>query len=90
MADERDKIKVGAADLEAMQLQDGMNAITATWGDEVPAPPHVDPVLLQDLVTITADANRSAGRVMGYGAALAWGISIGIHAERNRLERLSR
>ncbi len=85
---DRDRIQVGVRDEQAMVLGDAMRAIGDTWGDEVPAPPHVDLALVQHIVTTTADANRHAGREMGYGAALAWGISIGVHAERNRIERL--
>jgi len=39
------------------------------------------------IVMTTREANENAGRVMSYGATLAWGISIGILAERFRERR---
>jgi hypothetical protein len=43
--------------------------------------------LVGAVVGATQVANEESGRVMGYGATLAWGIAIGIIAERSRRER---
>ncbi len=71
-----------------MTIGDLLAAVQSTWGDEVPVPPHVSQGIVEEIVRITSEANRNAGRVMGHGATIAWGISIGIHAERNRLTRI--
>lgn len=72
-----------------MTISDLLAAVQATWGDEVPVPPQLSQGIMQEIVKITSEANRNAGRVMGHGATIAWGISIGIHAERNRLKRIT-
>ncbi len=71
-----------------MTLTDAIVAVQSTWDTEIPAPPFVGQGVVQDVVRITSEANRSAGRTMGYGATLAWGIAIGVMAERNRLKRI--
>lgn len=73
---------------DEMTLTDAILAVQSTWDTETPAPPFVGQGVIQEIVNITSAANRSAGRTMGYGAALAWGITIGVMAERNRLKRI--
>lgn len=66
-------------------LEDLLSAVDQTHEGYLPA--HINNDVLHDVVTITYEANTRNSRVMGYGGILAWGITIGILAERRRKAR---
>jgi len=73
---------------ERMTLEDLVLAVEATHEDD-PQPPNCDSSTVAEIVKLTYNANHSIGRRMGYGAILAWGIAIGVRAERRRALRES-
>lgn len=73
---------------DLFELQDFLTALEAVWEHDVPHPPEATPETMRQIVEITKEANEAIGREMSYGAILVWGITIGVHAERARQERL--
>lgn len=63
-------------------------AIISTHDIDRPSPLGMLPDLLSEIVELTRKANKDAGRDMQYGSALAWGITIGVEAERLRRIRV--
>jgi hypothetical protein len=70
--------------------EDFLEAIRRTHRLHPPVPPRMRKDQMDEVVILTREANRSVGRRMGYGAILAWGISIGVLAERARRWRSQR
>ena len=71
-------------------IEDFVNAIARTHELGLPVPNRMTKDQMDEIVIRTRDANRAAGRSMGYGATLAWGITIGVFAERARRWRTQR
>lgn len=81
----------GNLDPENFTLDDLDKAVAATHDLPIPAPPNMGKNLLAQVVDriITANPDK-ADEYDHFGGAVAWGIAIGVIAERNRLKRLNR
>ena len=71
-------------------IDDFKDAIGRTHDLGEPVPARMTKPMMDMIINLTSEANIMAGRRMGYGAILSWGITIGVFAERARRWRSQR
>lgn len=76
----------GNFDPENFLFEDIAAAVDTTTVLNEPVPPHLAQDTLMNIVGLIAKANPD--KAEGFGGAIAWGITIGVIAERNRIERI--
>lgn len=73
---------------DQMTLADIEDAAVKCHDLATPAPPSVDPEVIKDAYDMTRQANDQVGRQMGDHGYFAWVFTLGVMAERNRVERI--
>jgi len=79
----------GHFDPERFTLDDIQRAVHATHDLPIPAPPNMSVATINEAVANIKEANPERAEYEQFGSAVAWGIAIGVIAERNRLERIN-
>lgn len=72
---------------DEMTLEDILRAAEQCHSLTVPAPASVSTDTIAEAHDLTWQANMEQGRVMGDHGYFAWVFSLGVMAERNRVER---
>lgn len=83
-----DEAEYGNLSIYGITKSDLLRAVEETHDLTRPVPQGLNAELLYEVVEITYSANQEAGREMGYYSTLAWGIAIGVMAERHRVDRV--
>lgn len=73
---------------EPMHVEDIYKAAEDVYGTDTPVPEGLNVSEIQQAVMDLLEANAQADRLAGPAAMLAWGIMIGINAEKTRTQRM--
>ena len=80
----------GNFDPELFTLEDVSQAVATTHNLPIPAPPRMKQSIMEQVIALLKEGNPDkVDEYDHFGGAVAWGIAIGVIAERNRVARNS-